>query len=57
MESSNKNQSNEPKNNLSNVPNHVNSNSLINKKPISREGNKALEIVRPFFETGQKINF
>ena len=27
------------------------------KKPISREGNKALEIVRPLFETGQKVDF
>jgi hypothetical protein len=29
----------------------------INKQPISREGNKALEVERPLFDKGQKWEF
>ena len=31
--------------------------SSHNKKPIAREGNKALEIERPLFEKGKQLDF
>lgn len=58
MESSNKNNNDiNHLTNSSNIPNHVTSSSIGSKKPISREGNKALEIERPFFETAEKVDF